>query len=77
MSIEEIRGKIDAYTNVLIKLTSNIEIHNYREVKRSNQFYDITIENERLKIKAWDLPSKLWELVNKILSNKIIKVYRQ
>jgi len=74
--LKEIRGEIAAYQKVLIKLRSVVRIHNLEEVKRPNQFYDVTLENEKIRIKAWNLPGRMWDLIDKILDKKIIEVYK-
>jgi len=60
MTIDEIRGAVMAYKNIFNIQGTVLKFHNFKDVKRSNQFYDVTIGNERVKIKAWDLPGQLF-----------------
>jgi len=63
MSIEKIRGKVIAYTQIMNKLKIQLEFHNFSEVKKSDQYYDVSINGKRQKIKAWSLPYELYGLI--------------
>ena len=62
MSLKEIEGMIKAYKNMFQMLGIVFELHS--DISRSNSFIDVTMGNEKMKIKTWDLPSEMYNILH-------------
>ena len=64
--IQEIKGEMLAYQKILRLLGISIDFPNFREVKRSQSFFIIYVNDKRVKSqKGWTAPSYLYELIRK------------